>query len=117
VRQAIQKLCSLGLVTRQAGVSTTVTADRQQARYIQSMDTLSNLALYAKGARLRVSSRRQLQADASLTPLLRCEPGAKWLRIVLAYFMRDKVIEATTGVHPASRFSYSMSFPLAQSEG
>ena len=199
VRQAIQKLCSLGLVTRQAGVGTTVMADRPQTRYVQSMDTLSDLALYAKGTRLRVNSRRQFQADASLAPLLQCEAGAKWLRIegvryggagadepislvdiyvnaeysrlagltktldkpvytmieeqygikvtrveqqiqglliegaaadalrvpdgsaglriVRTYFVRDKLIEATTGVHPASRFSYSMSFQLAQSAG
>lgn len=197
VRQAIQKLCSLGLVTRQAGVGTTVLADRPQTRYVQSMDTLSDLALYAKGTCLRVNSRQTLQADAAQTALLRCAPGARWLhlegvryggdsadepislvdiyvnaeysrlsglaktldkpvytmieeqygikvtrveqeiqglliegatadalqvesgaaglRIVRSYFLRDKIIEVTTGVHPASRFSYSMSFKLAQS--
>ncbi|WP_322057923.1 GntR family transcriptional regulator [Paraburkholderia sp. J63] len=199
VRQAILKLCNLGLITRQAGVGTTVLADRPQTRYVQSMDTLSDLALYAKGTCLRVSSRRTLQADASQTALLRCAAGTKWLhlegvryggqgadepialvdiyvnaeyskltglsktldkpvytmieeqygikvtrveqeiqglllegavadtlqvesgsaglRIVRTYFVREKVIEATTGVHPASRFSYSMSFKLAQSAG
>ncbi|CAB3801449.1 HTH-type transcriptional repressor NagR [Paraburkholderia caffeinitolerans] len=203
VRQAIQKLCNLGLITRQAGVGTTVLADRPQTRYVQSMDTLSDLALYAKGTCLRVSSRRTILADASQTALLRCEAGAKWLhlegvrhggkgsgenadepialvdiyvnaeyskltglaktldkpvytmieeqygikvtrveqeiqglllegavadtlqvesgsaglRIVRTYFVRDKVIEVTTGVHPASRFSYSMAFRLAPSAG
>ncbi|WP_433704870.1 GntR family transcriptional regulator [Paraburkholderia sacchari] len=207
VRQAVQKLCNLGLITRQAGVGTTVLADRPQTRYVQSMDTLGDLALYAKGTCLRVGARRTVQADASQTALLRCEPGAKWLhlegvrhsgkgsgegaeqgtdapialvdiyvnaeyskltgltktldrpvynmieeqygikvtrveqeiqglllegavadtlqvesgsaglRIVRTYFVRDKVIEVTTGVHPASRFSYSMSFKLASSAG
>ncbi|SAK76552.1 GntR family transcriptional regulator [Caballeronia ptereochthonis] len=199
VRQAIQKLCALGLITRQAGVGTTVMADRPQTRYVQSMDSLSDLALYAKGTRLRVNTRRTMEADASLTQLLRCAPGSKWLhlegvryggeaakepialvdiyvdsaysrltglsktldkpvytmieeqhgikvtrveqqiqglliegcqadvlqvkqgsaglRIVRSYFVRDKVIEVTTGIHPASRFSYSMSFQLTQSGG
>ncbi|MCE4546071.1 MULTISPECIES: GntR family transcriptional regulator [unclassified Caballeronia] len=197
VRQAIQKLCGLGLITRQAGVGTTVVADRPQTRYVQAMDSLSDLALYAKGTCLRVNTRSTMQADAAQAALLRCATGSKWLHlegvryggehndepialvniyvdsgysrltglsktldkpvytmieeqhgikvtrveqqiqglliegpqadllqvkqgsaglgIVRSYFVRDKVIEVTTGVHPASRFSYSMSFQLTQS--
>lgn len=53
VRQAIQKLCSLGLITRQAGGGTRVVSDRPQTRYVQSMDSLSDLIRYARGTTLR----------------------------------------------------------------
>jgi GntR family transcriptional regulator len=199
VRQAIQKLCSLGLVTRQAGVGTRVVSDRPQTRYTQSMDALADLVQYAKGTTLQVSMRERMSADEAHAELLRCAPAAKWLhiagvrysggkaaepislvdiyveaaygqlkgltkaldvpvhtmieeqygikvtrveqelqglliegaaaealqvtsgsagmRIIRTYFVRDKVIEVTTGVHPASRFSYSMTFNLTQSAG
>ncbi|WP_449433539.1 GntR family transcriptional regulator [Pseudomonas putida] len=194
VRQAIQKLCTLGLVTRQAGVGTTVIASRPQARYTQSMDNLSDLMRYAKGTQLCLTTRQQLIAKPEHAQLLRGEQGASWLhlsgtrlsvtddgapitlvdiyidadyadlpgltppldvpvytlieerygikvtrveqeiqgvliegaaaetlqvptgsaglRIIRTYYVRDRVIEVTTGVHPASRFSYSTAFQL-----
>ncbi|MCY1392920.1 putative fructoselysine utilization operon transcriptional repressor [compost metagenome] len=197
VRQAIQKLCALGLVTRQAGVGTTVVASRPPSRYTQSMDTLSDLVRYAQGTRFHLTGREDLTAGPEHAQLLRGAAGGHWLhlsgtrlsaddggepislvdiyvdaayadlpgitptmdvpvytlieerygirvsrveqeiqgvliegaaaealqvpsgspglRIIRTYFVRDRVIEVTTGVHPASRFSYSMSFQLAQS--
>ncbi|CAE6826131.1 GntR family transcriptional regulator [Paraburkholderia domus] len=199
VRQAVLKLCNLGMISRQAGVGTRVIADRPQTRYVQSMDTLSDLVRYAQGTTLQVSTRRTIQADDAQAALLRSAPGAKWLhiagirhgsdaamerialvdiyvdkafsqlpglaktldapvytmveeqygvrmtrveqevqglliegeqaralqvksgsaglRIIRTYFVRDKAIVVTTGVHPASRFSYSMTFQLAQTGG
>ncbi|MGH8784995.1 MAG: GntR family transcriptional regulator [Cupriavidus necator] len=199
VRQALQRLCALGLVTRQAGVGTRVVSDRLQTKYVQSMDGLSDLARYAKGTTLHMMTRERWSADEAQAQLLRCDVGAKWLhlrgvrsgigetsepialvdiyvdaafsqlpglaknldvpvytlieerygikvtrveqelrgilidaaaaealcvvpgspglQIIRTYFVRDKVIEVTTGVHPASRFSYSMSFQLAQAAG
>jgi len=38
--------------------------------------------------------------------------GAAALRITRNYFVDDEMIEATVSVHPAERFSYSMSFQL-----
>ena len=199
VRQAVQKLCSLGLVTRQAGVGTRVVSDRPQTRYIQSMDTLSDLLHYAQGTTLRLTTRERMTADEAHASLLRCTPGAKWLHlggvryggdearqpitlvdiyvdaaysqvpglgkttdvpvysmleehfgikitrveqqiqgvliegataealcvpsgspglcVIRTYFLHDKAIVVTTGVHPADRFSFSMSLQLAQAAG
>jgi DNA-binding GntR family transcriptional regulator len=196
VRQAVQKLCSLGMVTRQAGVGTRVVADRPQTRYVQAMDTLSDLFHYAQGTTLRISLREKLTANEAQGAVLHCAPGAKWLhlggvrydggegqqpialvdiyvdaafsqvpglgktldvpvyalieehfgikitrvaqeiqgvliegaaaealnvppgspglRVIRTYFVRDKVVVVTTGVHPASRFSYTTSFQLTQ---
>lgn len=196
VRQAVQKLCSLGLVTRQAGVGTRVVSDRPLSRFMQVMDSPADLVGYAKGTTLRKSLCERINADECLTALLRCSPGVNWLhiagtrygsappneaialvdiyvdgafselpplgatldvpvytmvekqygikvtrveqevqglliegtqadvlqvpegsaglRIIRTYFLRDKVIAVTTGVHPASRFSYSTTYQLTQ---
>lgn len=194
VRQAILKLCDLGLISRQAGIGTRVIARYPQTRYVQSMDSLSDLARYAQGTRLEVVSHNVRSASDAESQFLHCPPGAKWLhiegvrydlagadepialvdlyvtgrysqlkgvsktldtpvhtmleqqfgvratrveqqiqglllvgeqaaalhvpdgsaglRIVRTYYAQDTVIEVTSGVHPASRFSYSMSFQL-----
>jgi len=194
VRQAILKLCELGLISRQAGIGTRVIASRPHTRYVQSMDSLSDLARYAHDTRLDVLSRSVRPASEEESRLLRCAPGAKWLhiegirhevsgadvpialvdvyvaerysglkgvektlntpihtmleqqfgikatrveqqiqglllvgeqaaalrvpdhsaglRIVRTYYTQDTIIELTSGVHPASRFSYSMTFQL-----
>lgn len=196
VRQAVQKLCSLGMLTRQAGVGTRVVSATPVSRYVQSMDDLGDLVRYARGTRLEVSARSKITADDALAELLRCQSGEKWLRIagvrhssdgarepialveiyvaaaysklpklsgdltapvytlieeqfgikvtrveqeiqgliidgedadllqvprgsaglriVRTYYVGNAVIQATTGVHPASRFSYSMSFQLTR---
>ncbi|WP_175776058.1 GntR family transcriptional regulator [Burkholderia anthina] len=194
VRQAILKLCELGLISRQAGIGTRVIASHPHTRYVQSMDSLSDLARYAQGTRLDVVSRGVRPASDAESGLLHCAPGAKWLhiagirhdvsgaaepialvdlyvaerysrlkgvgetldtpihtmleqqfgikatrveqqiqglllvgdqavalrvpdqsaglRIVRTYYAQDTVIEVTSGIHPASRFSYSMTFQL-----
>lgn len=196
VRQAVQKLTSLGMVTRQAGVGTRVIADRPQSRFMQVMDSPADLVSYAKGTTLRTSGSSTIQADEALAALLRCAPGAAWLhiagtrygcppalepialvdiyvdgtygalsqlgetldvpvytmvekqygikitrveqkvegwliegaqakalqvpdksaglRITRTYFLREQAIVVTTGVHPASRFSYCTSYQLTQ---
>ncbi|WP_374703643.1 hypothetical protein [Burkholderia sp. WAC0059] len=48
---------------------------------------------------------------------LQVPDGSAGLRIVRTYFVRDQIIEVTTGLHPASRFSYSMTFQLTQAQG
>lgn len=64
--QAIQKLCALGHITRQTGVGKGVVAIRPQSRYTHTMDTLSDLARYAKGTRLHVTSRNSLVLEPAI---------------------------------------------------
>lgn len=52
---------------------------------------------------------RGAQADA-----LRVPDGSAGLGIIRTCFVHDKVVVVTTGMHPASRFSYSTTFQLAQ---
>ncbi|MFD4121080.1 GntR family transcriptional regulator [Alcaligenes faecalis] len=199
VRQAVQKLCNLGLVHRQAGVGTRVIANHPQARYRQNMDSLSDLYRYAKGTHLVISNRRTIQpqqglkelahfdttspwlqlagvrykdldraeaialvdiyvnADYSALPdlgdvltipvhalierhfgirvtrveqeiqgvlitaeqaqTLHVDTGSAGLRIIRRYYMGDELLEVTSGVHPAERFSYAVTYTLdTQSE-
>ncbi|CAM3171023.1 GntR family transcriptional regulator [Cupriavidus taiwanensis] len=199
VRQAVQKLTNLGMVSRQAGVGTRVISDRPQSRFTQLMDSPADLVSYAKGTTLRTSAFGTVEADDTLAALLRCAPGASWLhiggtrfdsapghepialvdiyvdraygdlpppgetldvpvytmvekqygikitrveqevqgwlvegaqaaalqvpdksaglRIIRTYFLRDQAIIVTTGVHPASRFSYCSTYQLQQAGG
>ena len=195
VRQAIQKLCALGLVTRQAGVGTKIVADQPQTHYTQSMSTLADLVKYAEGTRINITHSTLIRADGKLAALLHCPLDHNWLhltgvryrededhqaialvdmyvdakydqlpalskplerplyslieatygikvtrvdqeiqgvliegsqadtlgvpsgspglRILRTYYVKDTVIEVTSGLHPGSRFSYSMSFQLS----
>lgn len=194
VRQAVQKLTDLGLVSRQAGIGTTVIASRPQTRYTQAMDALTDLSRYAEGTVLRHVATRNIALDATLAELLRSQPKATWLQItgirydsakasapialvniyvdsafarlptmtkkmdvpvykliedayrikvthveqelrsvliegedaeklkvpagspglhiMRTYFVRDKIVEVTTGLHPADRFRYTTTFQL-----
>lgn len=48
--------------------------------------------------------------DGEAAAALRVEPGTPGLRIIRTYLQGERAIEVTTGLHPASRFSYTMSF-------
>lgn len=194
VRQAIQKLGALGLISRQAGVGTRIISDQPQTRYTQSMDTLSDLAKYAEGTTMHITQQTYVRTDRELAALAHCPVDQDWLhiagiryrgedldepialvdmyidgkysqlsdlskpldrplyaliestygikvtrveqeiqgiliegekahalqvpdgcaglRILRTYFVQDAVVEVTSGIHPASRFSYSMTFQL-----
>lgn len=59
---------------------------------------------------LPASSPGTLKRVGADTATLGVLDGSVGLRIVRNYFVRDTVIEVTARLHPASRFSYSMSF-------
>ncbi len=42
-------------------------------------------------------------------------PASPGLRIIRSYFAGNRLVEMTVGLHPAARFSYSMSFELTRS--
>lgn len=62
----------------------------------------------------RVLSRSFRGGESAAAEELQVPVGSPGLRIVHTYFVRNRVIEVTVGVHPASLFSYSMTFQLAQ---
>ncbi|MDQ2733400.1 MAG: GntR family transcriptional regulator [Pseudomonadota bacterium] len=66
VRQAVQVLCDLGLVSRQQGVGTRVIATTASTRYIQSVGNLDDIVQYVKGTRLDITTRKRIAGDIVL---------------------------------------------------
>lgn len=50
----------------------------------------------------------------SAADALGVKSGSPGLSIMRSYFVNDRLIEVTTGIHPSERFSYSMSFQLTK---
>lgn len=78
VREALRRLREMGLVSRHQGIGTRVKAARGDARYVQSVDSISDLFTYIHETRLKVVARRDLLAGVGHSLLLRCAPGQRW---------------------------------------
>ena len=87
VREAIRRLHELGFVTRQAGVGTTVKADRLTERYVQSVESISDLFQYVRDVNLKVSKSEDIIADTSTAEFLECKQGQAWLHVEGQRFM------------------------------
>ena len=98
VREALRRLREMGLVSRHQGIGTRVRAKRGNARYVQSVDSISDLFAYTKDTRLAINARRDLTAGPQQSGLPRCTPGQRW-----------HVVEVT-------RFVSTESLPIVASE-
>lgn len=88
VREALRKLREMGMVSRHQGIGTRVKAKRGSSRYVQSIDSISDLFTYIKDTRLAVLSRREIAAGPVHQALLRCAPGQRWGMIEVIRFPR-----------------------------
>jgi GntR family transcriptional regulator len=79
VREAMRLLIQRGLVTRQRGVGTTVTAREARAHYTQSTASLADLPQYVEETRLVTREVKDVLAMGELSELLACPPGQRWL--------------------------------------
>ncbi len=78
VREALRRLREMGLVSRHQGIGTRVKAKRGDARYVQSIDSISDLFTYIKETRLVVMAHQELTVGPALGALLRCAAGQRW---------------------------------------
>ncbi len=82
VREAVKQLVQLGMVKRQAGVGTTVTAVDAAGTYKQVMQQLSDLQRYSADTILQIKSKRMTEVtDPTLCASLKAQPGDRWLRL------------------------------------
>lgn len=82
VREAVKQLVQLGMVKRQAGVGTTVTAVDAAGSYKQVMQQLSDLQRYSADTVLHLKTKRMAEiTDPSLCESLQAQPGDMWLRL------------------------------------
>ena len=89
VREAIRRLCDMGLVTRQAGVGTRVQAVQPASRYGNTSEGVSDLFQRVRDIRLVITEREEIVADEKLTELLECKPGQVWQHIHGGRFHED----------------------------
>lgn len=81
VRQAIQHLRSMGLVTARKGVGTRVEARQAAARFLLTMHSVGDIRQYATGMRLEIQDVDETVLRGSKAALIGARPGRRFLRI------------------------------------
>jgi len=82
VRQAIQHLRSMGLVTARKGVGTRVEAREAAARFLLTMHSVGDIRQYATGMRLEIQEIDETVLRGSKAALIGARPGRRFLRII-----------------------------------
>ena len=82
VRQAIQHLRSVGLVTARKGVGTRVEARNTAARFLLTMHSVGDIRQYATGMRLEIQEIDETVLRGSKAALIGARPGRRFLRII-----------------------------------
>jgi DNA-binding GntR family transcriptional regulator len=81
VRQAIQHLRSMGLVTARKGVGTRVEARQAGARFLLTMHSVGDIRQYASGMRLEILEVDETVLRGSKAALIGARPGRRFLRV------------------------------------
>ncbi|WP_027474087.1 GntR family transcriptional regulator [Curvibacter gracilis] len=81
VRQALQALQDLGLISRRKNVGTRVEATQPAAGFTQSIATVDELAQFGATHVRQLHGVEEIVADLPLAALLGCPGGSRWLRI------------------------------------
>jgi len=88
VREAIRQLAELGLVSRRAGVGTTVLRRTATGAFTQRISVLPDLLAYVKNARLEILEEKEIRASAAEATVLHCRRGQAWHRLVALKHLR-----------------------------
>ncbi|MFO1455653.1 MAG: GntR family transcriptional regulator [Steroidobacteraceae bacterium] len=81
VREALRQLEELGLIARQQGIGTVVTARESSESYVHRVRSPEQLMQYPADSRLSVVSSGEVVANRALARLLDCATGARWFRV------------------------------------
>jgi DNA-binding GntR family transcriptional regulator len=103
-REAIRRLTEAGLVTRRAGVGTTVMARTVSARYTASVSDLTELFVYNSEARLTVLAEDWVAVRGELATILPGAEGQRWVRFTAQRHVAgaaDPIVYTEILVHPA----------------
>ena len=103
VREAIRRLTDAGLITRRAGVGTTVKARAARSRYTASVSDLTELFAFTRQTHLQILSEHWVKdrAREDLPPDL---AGRRWLCFTALRFAKDAaepLAHVQMLVHPA----------------
>jgi len=93
VREALRCLAELGLISRNRGIGTVVTAREPSSAHVQKLGSPAGWMRYAEDSRLEVIGNEALRVDAELARRLECRRGAPWRRVTALRRMRaDRVL-------------------------
>ena len=79
-REAIRRLVEMGLITRRAGIGTTVTARTAPSRYTAGISDLADLVHYTKQTQLEILSEDWVTVAGELGKILPEALGQRWLK-------------------------------------
>jgi DNA-binding GntR family transcriptional regulator len=80
-REAVRRLTDLGMVSRRAGVGTTVTASAAPSRYTARVSDLTDLFAFTRTAKLEVLSEESATIRGDLATMLPGATGQQWHRV------------------------------------
>lgn len=106
VREALRRLVDLGLLHRQAGIGTTVRADRIASRYVQVGENASDLMRYVRDVKLRITQSEEVTAQSDIAELIGSPVGKSWLHLSGERFLASSpdTLVALTEIWIARRF-------------
>ena len=85
-REAIRKLTEMGLITRRAGIGTTVKSSSTQARYTATISDIADLVHYTKQTQLQILSEEWVRVEGELETILSEARGQRWLKFATLRF-------------------------------
>ncbi|MGE4337372.1 MAG: GntR family transcriptional regulator [Pigmentiphaga sp.] len=91
-REAIRRLEEMGLITRRAGIGTTVKSRLAHTRYTASISDLTELVHYAEKTRLQVLDEDWVSITGDLADIVHDAQGQRWLKITALRFPEDQQI-------------------------
>lgn len=103
-REAIRRLTELGLITRRAGIGTTVTSSTAQSNYTARISDIDELIHYAKETRLKLLGEEWVRVEGELAEVLRGARGQTWLKLTALRYpqgSRKPISHTTMVVNPA----------------
>lgn len=80
-REALRRLIDAGMVSRRAGVGTTVQSREAKSRYTASVSDLAELANFNRAARLDIRSEDWVAVAGELAELMPEVAGQRWFRL------------------------------------
>jgi DNA-binding GntR family transcriptional regulator len=103
-REAIRRLTQLGLITRRAGIGTTVTSNTAQSNYSARISDIDELIHYAKETKLKVLGEEWVKVEGDLAEVLQPAKGQTWLKLTALRYpqgSRKPISHTSMVVHPA----------------
>lgn len=79
-REALRRLEEMGLISRRAGIGTTVKARSTESHYTAAIADLNDLVHHTRHTRLEVLSEEWVRVDQELAHVLQGAQGQRWLK-------------------------------------